>query len=284
MSERLNAFGGQYSYIKNKWKGKFIYSKAISEQTYSTLDANIKYKLNDKNEFIFQYQNISSVPNNNYILHQSNYENYNWRNTFNNQKINNLQFEANTQWLQLSAQVTLLNDYLYFSNDATDEKFQMISPKQYNKSINYISFKASKEISYKKFSLDNTILYQNVSQEDNILNVPKLVTRNTLYYTNYFFKKALYLQTGVTVNYFTKYNANDYNPILGEFFIQNQKEIGNFPMLDFFVNARIRQTRIYLKAEHFNSSMGKGSNFYAAPNTPYHDFMIRFGLVWTFFQ
>jgi hypothetical protein len=71
--------------------------------------------------------------------------------------------------------------------------------------------------------------------------------------------------------------------VLGEFFVQNEKEIGGFPMLDFFVNARIRQTRIFFKAEHFNSSF-TGNNFYAAPEYPYRDFLIRFGLVWNFFK
>ena len=54
-------------------------------------------------------------------------------------------------------------------------------------------------------------------------------------------------------------------------------------MFDFFVNARIKQTRIYLKAEHFNSAM-TGYNFYSAPNYPYRDFMVRFGLEWNFFK
>jgi hypothetical protein len=39
-------------------------------------------------------------------------------------------------------------------------------------------------------------------------------------------------------NYFTKYFANDYNPVIGEF-IQDKKEIGNYPNLD-FINARIQ--------------------------------------------
>jgi len=54
-------------------------------------------------------------------------------------------------------------------------------------------------------------------------------------------------------------------------------------MLDFFVNARVKQTRIYLKAEHFNAAL-TGNKYYSAPNIPYHDFMVRFGLVWNFFQ
>ncbi len=283
LSERINALGGQYSYQKNNWKGKFLLSKAISNQTFSTIDANLNYKLNEKNNFSFQYQNISRIPNHNFILHQSSYENYNWKNNFENEKINKIEVTANTQWLNASAEFTTLNDYLYFSDDDASYNIQLVSPKQYDNSISYLSFKVSKEIKYKKFALDNTILYQNVSQEDNILNVPQIVTRNTLYFTDYFFKKALFLQTGVTLNYFTKYSMDDYNPVLGEFFTQNDSQQGNFPMLDFFVNARIRQTRIFVKAEHFNSGF-TGSKFYSAPNTPYRDFMVRFGLVWNFFQ
>lgn len=283
LSERINAVGGQYSYQKNNWKGKFLLSKAISNQTFSTIDANLNYKLNEKNNFSFQYQNISRIPNLNFILHQSSYENYNWKNNFENEKINKIEVTANTQWLNASAEFTTLNDYLYFSDDDASYNVQLVSPKQYSNSISYLSFKVSKEIKYKKFALDNTILYQNVSQEDNILNVPQIVTRNTIYFTDYFFKKALYLQTGVTLNYFSKYYMDDYSPVLGEFFTQNSVENGNFPMLDFFVNARIRQTRIFVKAEHFNSGF-TGSKFYSAPNTPYRDFMVRFGLVWNFFQ
>jgi hypothetical protein len=113
--------------------------------------------------------------------------------------------------------------------------------------------------------------------------VPDLVMRNSFYYSDTAFKRALFFQIGVTSNYFTSYFANNYNPVLGSFYVQNERKIGNFPLLDFFVNAKIKQTRIYLKAEHFNSTI-TGYNFYSAPDYPYRDFTIRFGLVWNFFQ
>ena len=53
--------------------------------------------------------------------------------------------------------------------------------------------------------------------------------------------------------YFTKYNMNGYDPLLAEFYTQNDSEYGGFPRLDFFINAKVRQTRIFLMAEHFNS-------------------------------
>ena len=283
INDEINTVGGQYEYRKNKWNGTFLYSNSISNQSLSNFDAKLTYKLNDKNEFLFQYQMLNKIPDHTYNLYQSSFIAYNWYNDFKNEKINNLEATAKTQWFDASLQVSSFNDYLYFSDDSTDAQQQLISPKQYNKTINYLSVKVSREFKWWKLALDNTILYQQVDQEDDILNVPQIVTRNSLYFTDYFFKKALYLQTGFTLNYFTKYYANDYNPVTAEAFVQNQREIGEFPMIDFFINARVRQTRIFFKLEHLNSRM-TGNNFYTAPNYPYRDFMIRFGLVWNFFQ
>ncbi|MGH2665689.1 putative porin [Flavobacterium sp.] len=282
-NNKLNAIGGKYFYTKNKINGSAVFSTSISKQAFSTLDISAKYTLNEKNYFSAQYLNLSKIPDLNYTLYQSDFIGYNWKNNFNNEKINTLKLKANTQWLSAEAQLSTLDDYLYFSDDDVSDTIIISTPKQYDKTINYLSVKVGKEFRFRKFALDNTILYQEVSQEDAILNVPKIVARNTLYYTDYFFKKALYLQTGFTFQYFSKYSANNYNPLIGEFYVQNTDKIGDFPMIDFFVNARVRQTRIFLKAEHFNSGF-TGRNYYSAPDYPYKDFVIRFGLVWNFFQ
>lgn len=282
-NSKLNSVGGKYFYAKNKVNGYALFSTSISKQAFSTLDISAKYTLNEKNYFSAQYLNLSKIPDLNYTLYQSDFASYNWKNNFNNEKINTLKLKASTQWLSAEAQLSTLDDHLYFSDDDVSDTIIISTPKQYNKTINYLSVKVAKEFRLGKFALDNTVLFQEVSQEDAILNVPKFVTRNTLYYTDYFFKKALYLQTGFTVQYFSKYNANNYNPLIGEFYVQNTDKIGDFPLIDFFVNARVRQTRIFLKAEHFNSGF-TGRNYYSAPDYPYKDFVIRFGLVWNFFQ
>lgn len=283
LHNKLNAVGGKYFYEKNRIKGYGLFSKAISNQTYSKLELFARYEFNDKNSFTAQYQNLSKIPDLNYTLFQSDFINYNWHRSFDNEKINNLKISAKTQWLSAEAQFTTLNDHLYFSNDDATGETILVTPKQYDGTINYLSVKVQKEIRFGKFALDNTILFQQVTQEDPILNVPKFVTRNTLYFSDHVFKKAMFLQTGFTFQYFTEYNANSYNPLMSEFYVQNTEKIGNFPLMDFFINARVRQTRIFLKAEHFNSSF-TGNKFYSAPNYPYKDFVIRFGLVWNFFQ
>jgi hypothetical protein len=284
---QINNVGGQFEYQKNKWNGRFLYSRSITDQSLSDLDAKLKYDFNDKIQFDFRYRNINKLPNNNYNLYQSSYVEYNWSNNFKNEKINSLSAAVRTPWLNGEVQYTVLNDHLYFADVSSPEQkavnTQIINPAQYSNAINYLEIKASREFKFGPFALDNTLLYQKVDQSDLILNVPDFVTRNTFYYSGHFFQKALFLQTGIVFNYFTKYYANGYNPVVGEFYVQKEKEIGGYPLFDFFVNARIRQTRFYVKAEHINALFSK-SDYYSAPNNPYRDFVIRFGLVWNFFQ
>ena len=227
-----------------------------------------------------QIKHVSKAPNYNKLLYQSDYINYNWQNNFNNTETQELSFKLESnKFGKLSIDYSRIDDYTYFGQNSDD----LVSPFQNNETINYLKVKFENEFKVGKFALNNTILYQNVKDDNNSLNVPEFLTRNTLYYSNHFFKNnALYLQTGVTFNYFTEYNMNAYDPLLSEFYVQTENKYGAFPMLDFFINAKIRQTRIYLIAEHFNSAM-TGYNFYSAPNYPYRDFIIRFGLVWNFF-
>ncbi|OEK08983.1 hypothetical protein A8C32_13885 [Flavivirga aquatica] len=244
------------------------------------LKGHASFKLNEDISAIASINHSSKMPNYNTLLYQSDYINYNWKNNFNNIETQQLAFQLKSKKIaNIEVDYSTINDYVYFKKD---EVSNQVSPFQSNNTINYLRVKLNKEIKVGNLALNNTILYQKTEDENNILNVPEFTTRNTLYYSNYLFKKAMYLQTGVTLNYFTKYYMNAYSPLLAEFYTQTEREFGEFPRLDFFINAKIRQTRIFLKAEHFNSSF-TGYDYYAAPNNPYRDFTVRFGIVWNFF-
>lgn len=259
--------------------------------TGNLLDAQASYRINENHALRFAVHSSTRMPDFNFLLYQSDYRNYNWQHTgdFKKQVSNGLQFDLESKiWGNLMANYTTLNNYTYFASDPAEaivdgREQEFIRPFQEGGTINVIKLKYAKEFKWKGFALNNTVMYQNVSQPNEVLNLPELVTRNTLYYSNFAFKKALYFQTGVTLKYFTAYTMDAYNPVLGEFYSQSEEELGAFPMLDFFINARIQQTRVFLKAEHFNS-LFSDNKFYAAPNYPYRDFVIRFGLVWNFFS
>tara|TARA_B110000902_G_scaffold140517_1_gene162267 strand:- start:685 stop:2655 length:1971 start_codon:yes stop_codon:yes gene_type:complete len=218
---------------------------------------------------------ISSKSSNfNTLLHQSSYDDYNWENDFSPVNTRDLGFTFNSKWMNAALNFTNIDNYTYFDENNT--------PQQFSNQITYLKVKANREFKYWKLALDNTIMYQNVSSGSSVFRVPEVVTRNTFYYTDYWFEgKPMLVNIGITFKYFTKYKANAYNPLLAEFTLQNDEEIG-FPTFDVFFNAQVRRTRIYLKVDNVTSGFSK-KNYFSAPNYPYRDFTVRFGLVWNWF-
>ncbi|RMA57164.1 putative porin [Ulvibacter antarcticus] len=286
--------------ITNRLKENIIEAGAAYEKDYKGFQLSGKAALNVSGDYDGNYLRgaasfaldkdnkaeasltIHSVaPNFNFQLYQSDYVNYNWQNDLNNVKTQELRFDLiSKKLLNASVSYTGIDDYTYFGikeNDSTP------TPMQFNERVDYLKVKAEKEIKYKKFGLANTVLFQQVLSGDAVFNVPQIVTRQSLYYEDHLFKKALFLQTGVNFKYFSKYNMNAYDPVLAEFYVQNDQELGGFPMLDFFFNAKVKQTRIFFKWEHFNTLFKSTNDHFSAPGYPYRGAVIRFGLVWDFF-
>jgi hypothetical protein len=218
---------------------------------------------------------ISSKSSNfNTLLHQSKYDNYNWENNFSTVNTRDLGFSFNSKWINAALNFTNIDNYTYFDENN--------APQQFANQITYLKIKANREFKFWKLALDNTVMYQNVSSGSSVFRVPEFVTRNTFYYTDYWFKgKPMLVNIGVTFKYFTKYAANAYNPLLAEFILQNDQQIG-YPTFDVFFNAQVRRTRMYFKVDNVTSGFSD-KNYFSAPNYPYRDFTIRFGLVWNWF-
>lgn len=241
--------------------GNNLYAEAYYKKD-SLFTVKAKLRINNK------------LPNFNFLLHQSIYNKFNWENNFASTGTRILGGEIKSKWGNASVDLTNIDNYTYFDEQGL--------PKQHSGTVNYLKLKVSKEFSLGKFSLDNTLMYQKVASGGEVLRVPELVSRNTLYFSdNWFRGNPLFVQIGATFKYFSKYKANAYNPLLGEFTLQNTTDIG-YPTIDLFFNGRVRRTRIYFKAENI-SSFFLEKNYLSAPSHPYRDFTIRFGVVWNWF-
>jgi len=276
------SYGFNYKNDFGKLKLKSSFTSNLSEDNKGSIfNANIEYSLLPLISIRGNVTLKEALPDFNYRLYQSDYKNYNWSNpNLETIKTNVLSFEVDAKkYGLLKASYSTINNHAYFGIDPATNG---VKPFQYNKDIKYLKLSGNKEFKFRKLALDNTLQYQQVTQSEDVLNVPDLILRSTLYYTDTWFDKNLFIQIGVIGSYFSEYKMNAYDPLLSEFYVQTEKEYGAYPRLDFFVNAKVRNARIYLKAEHFNSAW-TGNDFYSAPNYPYKDFIVRFGLVWDFF-
>ena len=290
-SSKSTGFEGNENALSLKFNRKFLKHNLKVTVTKSLLGDRLGDLINatifsDKNKD-FKYSLglniINKHPGFYYELYDSGYNNVSWKNEINKVQIKNIFLNINSDLFgKTRIDLRLIDNYTYFSK-ITDSKSLIPTVTQNNSTIKYLKLKWKKEFKFGKFALDNSLVYQKVNQDGSFLNVPELLSRNTIYYSNTILKGAMFFQTGISLKYFSKYFSNEYNPLISSFHVQNEKKTGGFPLIDLFVNAKIKQTRLFLKAEHFNSTL-TGNNFYSSPSYPYRDFMIRFGLVWNFFN
>ena len=279
-----------YSFYLNTTKS--LKNKFFKNQSSLKIEAEPLRNL----KFILSGNIIENSPNFNYVLYRSTYENYNWYNdNLKNTKISNGYLSLSLKELiNISGEYSQIENYTYFKETTNQlngeiDRMRIASVGQKNSLINYLRVKLKSNIGINKFNLINTAMYQKTDQElDGIndqqtLNVPEWIVRSTLMFSTNVFNNSLFIQTGLTFNYFTKYYADYYNPLISEFVTQNYKQIGEYPRFDFFFNAKIQQTRVYISVEHLNSSFS-GYDYYSDPFNPYRDMSVRFGLVWNFFQ
>ena len=279
-----------------KFNFKFNYNKSSKDEFRSDyLSFNINGNLIKNIDFELSSSLIEKSPNFNFKFFRSAYKDYNWYNSdLNNEKISNLNLKISyKELLVLTGDYNLIDNYTFFRESTnsligeTDNK-RLAVVNQVEDQIKYYSIKLFSKVDIGKFSIVNTAKYQQKEQDIDIqdlstLNVPEWITRNTIMFSSEVFNKSLFIQTGITFNYFTKYYADYYNPLISEFVTQNYREIGDFPRFDFFFNAKIQQTRVFIKVEHLNSSF-TGYDYYSDPFSPYRDMSIRLGLVWNFFS
>lgn len=301
--------GGAY---ENSFKGFHVAANGMTivsgDFSGNYLNASAGYDRNENYGIGTRLEANSVAPNYNFLLYQSDYIGYNWQNI--NRKDESLNFKnVETQTiaatlrakniLNLEASMTDIDNYTYFTKNADS----ITVPRQFENTVSLLKLKLTQNIKFKWFGVDNTVVYQQVSEGDQVYRVPEIVTRNTLYYQDHWFKKALFLQTGVTFKYYSAYEADGYDPVLAEFYVQSDEEIafydnldtsdptniidtrqtfGGFPQVDLFFNAKIRQTRIFFKVENFTESFMQNNEF-SAPGYAPRDAVLRFGIVWNFF-
>ena len=274
--------GLNYDIKKDKYSFDFQYESLLGKDTQGgLLNASILFNINNDSNVMLAFSDVDNSTNYNYKMNHSVYSNYNWNNDFQNISTTKylLSFDSNNLF-DFNFEFNKISNYTYFIKDVDG----VLAAVQSLNELNMFKMRLSKKFTMNNFVLDNTLQYQRVDEQAvGVVNIPEFIFRNSFYYQNELFNKALFLQTGFTFNYFSEFYMNAYDPLLSEFYVQNNKLIGNFPRIDFFINAKIQQTRLYLKAEHINSSL-TGYDYYSAPSYPYRDFSVRFGLVWNFFM
>ena len=181
-----------------------------------------------------------------------------------------------TQWVKPRLNVSFENvsKHIYFDQDGL--------PKQVEGSIQVLAADMQLDVTTPWINLENHVIWQHSSSDK--LPLPTLTLYHNLYYHDCWVK-ALDVQIGVDMRFFTKYYAPELNPALGQFCIQDEQQVGNYPVMNVYANFYVKSLRLKLFAQyqHFNASF-MNKEYYEMPGYPMAPDMFRAGLAWHFYK
>ncbi len=116
--------------------------------------------------------------------------------------------------------------------------------------------------------------------DETVVPVPGFIGKFRLGWKVNLFKKNLMTLMGIEGFYVSAWNAPGYIPAIDQFYVQPE-QVGGFPYLTAFINARITEVEVFLKVSNFNAGL-LGNNYYAAYLYPMNDLSVVGGIRWQF--
>ena len=211
-----------------------------------------------------------------YFLQHYNSNHFRWENDFDaiyRTKIGGT-FSIPTRLFRLNVAVENIMNHVYFNADAL--------PTQFSGGIQVLSANLKQDFRVGRFALENNVVYQ-VSSRQELLPLPAFALLHRLYYHDLWFK-VLGVQFGADMRYHTAYYAPDYMPATGQFIAQNETKIGNFPVVNLYLNFHLKQVRFFFKYNHFNQLFAQGGNYFSMPNYPINPSLFKMGVSWNFYN
>ncbi|MCC6725069.1 MAG: hypothetical protein IT258_11200 [Saprospiraceae bacterium] len=220
-------------------------------------------------EAVNQLYSPSLLPQRFYVTQQEI-----WKNSFGRTLETSLAGEYALPQIRFSVggQYHLLNNLIYFDS--------LGQPRQ-SGTFSIVQLTAQKDFKFGPLHLDNSAFLQQTTSD--VLPLPQFYTKHSLYLEGKIFKKVMLTKIGVDARLTSPYNAPGYNPLIGQFYIQNEQELSFTPLLDAFLSFRVKTFRFFFKIENLLTTP-LATYFYQTANYPmpfgYQNGGMRMGISW----
>ncbi len=259
-------------YLELKLNGLYSFHGYNSNDITAGLNLSWQFK-NEKD--IYHALSINS----NFYRYQPDYfytnyfaNTYNWK----NENLKKQQhFQVGLEWQYDKYKV----DINYYTLQNTMIIGEDMLPNQLDKAANIMQFAALVPFRYKGFGFDATMFVQYCDQK--YIPMPWFAGRGSVFYGFPMFKKAMFLQLGLEMLYNTSFYANGYNPVMQQFYYQNDKKIGNYGYFDFFANVKVSRFYFHFVLGNFLADVFQ-KTYYLLPHYPAKGLNFKVGASWRF--
>lgn len=153
-------------------------------------------------------------------------------------------------------------------------------PLQSSEVVTGLKLTAKQKLGYKWLQSDHIVHYQVFN--NNLWNLPTLLSKHKLYVQFPLFSKALRLKVGATFSQYLQDQALAFNPITGVFY-PIEESLPWYRNLDFFIAGQVQSFRVFVSYDNALDIMIPGINYHALDNAQW-DAQFRFGVRWILFE
>lgn len=196
-----------------------------------------------------------------------------WNNSFERENRQSLQFSfTKPAWnLNFTLKTTRINNYNYFNYKAL--------PAQRKNQMAILTASVDKHFDLKWFHSVFSLVYQK-APNDTTINMPSYAAYNATYFEFDLFKKVLHLQVGADAFYCESFYGSSYSPDIAQFYQAKLAKTGGKPIINVFVNAKLKTALMFFKWEHINARSGDLPAFYSVNHYPIKNMQFKFGVTW----
>lgn len=240
------------------------------------LQANVKGAFNFlKNKIVLSAKGFIRSEEPSLFLQYYHSNHFRWENNFDKTYRTHIggSFSVPTKNFSLDVNVENITRQIYFDKTAM--------PVQFSGNVQIVSANMKLDFHVGKFALENNAVYQ-LSSNQEVVPLPDLSLYHNFYFHDKWFK-VLSMQMGAEVRYHTSYLAPSYMPATGQFYNQRDKEIGNYPVINVYLNAHLKRTRFFAEYYHVNQLFMNGA-YFSMPYFPINPAIFKMGLTWNFYD
>jgi hypothetical protein len=211
-----------------------------------------------------------------------------WINNFGNvegtELRGNLIYTSNVVSIYPGVRFSTFKNYIFFKED-TVATGQDVLPYQTSGYQTWVSPELNVSVKlFDHLTLKGQGIYTRILENsDDAMQFPELFVNAQLAYADIWFKGNFDFQVGIDTHWKSSYYAPGYDITSQQFYTQQRYLSPAFPVMDLFLNVRIKRARIFVK---YNNAL-KTFTSYANVPTPFYPGignLIDFGFDWSFFD
>ena len=209
---------------------------------------------------------------------------YFWQNEFTPVFVNQLDASLGASYKFLTfrpkASFTAYNDWVYFDENQLPRQASSVAISTIGGEIN-AAFESKRKA--EGFFLENEILTTAVSgNAANQVRIPELFYNGRYYWRGLLFGDNVPVEVGIDAHARSAYYANQYSPVLQQFYVQNEFELDGYFKTDVFINMRLDKFYFGIKWLHFDQPSDGG--YFMTPYYPGQPRSVDLIIRWTFFD